>query len=157
MSHVLITGLSGVGKTAVVGELRRRGVACIDMDEPGWSFMDEDGHQHWRVERLEAAMAEAGDARLFVSGCAEEQALLYHRFGAVVLLRAPREVMIERILSRSEPSFGRRPREMALILADLDEIEPRLRAGCTHEIETTVPIDEVVGRILELTATSPGA
>lgn len=151
MNRVLVTGMSGVGKTTVIRELHRRGVECIDMDEPGWSFMDSDGHQHWNVARLEAAMAEAGKESLFVSGCAEEQADLQHRFGAVVLLSAPREVMIDRIRSRHGNSFGRAPKEMAQILMDLETIEPLLRKGCTHEIRTTVPVNEVVDRILQLT------
>jgi dephospho-CoA kinase len=149
-NHVLITGMSGVGKTAVVEELRHRGFTCIDMDEPGWSFMDADGHQHWNVERLERAMAEPGSNRLFVSGCAEEQADLYHRFGAIVLLSAPRQVMAERISSRLGNSYGQNPGEMRRILADLEEIEPLLRESCTYEIETTVPVNDV-DRLLVLT------
>jgi broad-specificity NMP kinase len=151
MNHVLITGMSGVGKTTVVEELRHRGFICIDMDEPGWSFMDPDGHQHWDVERLERVMNEAGNKRFFVSGCAEEQAALYHRFRAIILLSAPRQVMVERICSRSSNSYGQNPEEMARILADLDEIEPHLRERCTYEIETTAPVNDVVDRILALT------
>ncbi len=88
MKPTLITGMSGVGKTSVVDELRRRGFPCIDMDEPGWSSMDAEGHQHWNVDRLAEAMTKVGNKRLFVSGCAEEQADLYHRFGGIVLLSA---------------------------------------------------------------------
>lgn len=151
MKPTLITGMSGVGKTSVVDELRRRGFQGIDMDESGWSSMDADGHQHWNVECLEEAITEAGSKRLFVSGCAEEQADLYHRFGAIILLSAPREVITERIRSRSSNSFGQTPAEMARILTDLESIEPLLRERCTHEIKTTVPVKEVVDQILELT------
>lgn len=149
--HVLITGMSGVGKTTVVAELRHRGFRCIDMDEPGWSYLDADGHQHWHVGRLERAMTEAGNNLLFVSGCAEEQADLYHRFDAIVLLSAPRQVMVERIRSRSGNSYGRVPEEMTLILADLEEIEPRLRESCTLEIKTISPVNGVVDQILSQT------
>ena len=152
MNHVLITGMSGVGKTAVVDELRHRSRVCVDMDDPGWSHMDPSGHQHWNVKRLEETMTEAEDKQLFVSGCAEEQATLYHRFRAIILLSAPREVMVERIRSRPDNSFGQTPTEMAHILADLESIEPLLRKRCTHEIKTTVPVTEVVDRILEITS-----
>ncbi len=150
MSHVLITGMSGVGKTAVVRELRRRGHICIDMDEPGWSFMDSSGHQHWEVGRLEDAMMKAADGTLFVAGCAEEQRSLRHRFRMVILLSAPLDVMLERVRSRSGSSFGQSAEEMAHILDDLEKVEPALRSGCTHEIDTRAPVSEVVVRILEL-------
>lgn len=119
------------------------------MDEPGWSFAGTDGHQHWNVNRLEEVLASGKP--LFVVGCAEEQATLHHRFGAIILLSAPRDVMLTRIQSRTGNTFGRDPAEMERILADLDEIEPLLRKGCTHEIETTFPVEDVVDRILALT------
>jgi shikimate kinase len=150
MRHVLITGMSGVGKTTVVGELRRRGRRCLDMDEPGWSYQDAQGHQHWRVERLETALAEAGDQQLFVSGCAEEQAAFYPRFGLMVLLSAPREAMLARIRTRPDAAYGHHPEELAHILEDWAHVEPLLRKACTHEIETTAPVQAVVDRILEL-------
>lgn len=84
-------------------------------------------------------------------GCAEEQADLHHRFRAVILLSAPRELMLARIQSRTNNLFGQDPADVARILNDLDNIEPMLRKGCTYEIVTTVPVEEVVNRILELT------
>lgn len=149
--HVLITGMSGVGKTAVIEELRRRGYTCIDMDEAGWSFMDCDGHQHWNVPRLEEVLSEASNGRIFVSGCAEEQAALYDSFSAIILLSAPRDVMVSRLQSRPGNSHGQYPTEMALIMADLEAIEPLLRARCTHELQTTIPVAEVADRILDIT------
>jgi len=35
--RVLITGMSGAGKSALVHELRRRGVRAFDADEDGFS------------------------------------------------------------------------------------------------------------------------
>jgi dephospho-CoA kinase len=40
MSRVLLTGMSGTGKSSVIAELKRRGFAAIDMDEPDWSVRD---------------------------------------------------------------------------------------------------------------------
>jgi len=34
---VLITVMSGSGKTAVIGELQARGFTAIDLDTPDWS------------------------------------------------------------------------------------------------------------------------
>jgi adenylate kinase family enzyme len=146
----LITGMSGVGKTSVVVELRRRGFSCIEMDEPGWSHLDAQGHQHWNVDRLQGALTAAEGEGLFVSGCAEEQAALYPKFGTIILLTVPKDVMVSRILARIDNPFGQDPAEMDRILRDLEEIEPLLRQRCTHEIVTTVPVAAVVDRILEI-------
>lgn len=153
-NHVLVTGMSGVGKSAVLEELRARGHACIDMDVESLSYMDADGHQHWRTDVLMPLLEEHQARTTFVVGCAEEQASLYDRFRAIVLLSAPVDVMVERIRSRSAGSFGQRASEMNQILEDQRSVEPMLRASCTHEIVTTAPVAEVADRILEIAAPS---
>ena len=37
MRRVLVTGVSAVGKSTAVGELARRGVKAVDLDDPTWS------------------------------------------------------------------------------------------------------------------------
>jgi len=148
---ILITGMSGVGKTAVIEELRSRGHTCIDMDEPGWSYMDCDGHQHWEVQRLAKALSDESESTVFVSGCAEEQAVMYGRFRVIILLSAPKEIMMSRIQSRTGNASGQSPEEMAKIMSNLESVEPLLRARCTHEIQTTMPVSEVADRIIEYT------
>jgi hypothetical protein len=37
MKRVLLTGMSGTGKSTVIRELARLGHKAIDLDEPGWS------------------------------------------------------------------------------------------------------------------------
>jgi hypothetical protein len=81
---------------------------------------------------------------LFVAGCASNQASFYDRFDAVVLLSVPREVIIQRIATRSTNPFGKRAHEQQRILADLEAVEPVLRATSTEEIVTTIPVTEVV-------------
>jgi adenylate kinase len=38
MVRVLVTGMSGVGKTTVLDELRRRGHFAVDTDYGGWQL-----------------------------------------------------------------------------------------------------------------------
>jgi hypothetical protein len=42
------------------------------------------------------------------------------------------------------------PREAALVLRDLAETEPHLRRTCTHEIDATQPLPDVVSQLAEL-------
>ena len=36
MSMILVTGMSGTGKSAALAELGRRGYRVVDTDDPGW-------------------------------------------------------------------------------------------------------------------------
>jgi dephospho-CoA kinase len=149
VTAVLITGMSGTGKSTVLGELARRGHRTVDTDEGEWSkevaLPDGRGREQlWREERIARLLAEPIPGFLFVSGCVRNQSTFYDRFAMVVLLSAPREVMLSRIVSRDTNRFGRDPVERARILADLEAIEPLLRRTATVEITTDRPLTEVV-------------
>jgi shikimate kinase len=139
--------MSGTGKTTVVRALRSRGVQAIDMDEPGWSFHDERGHQRWQVERLARVLEGGSGDAIVVSGCSEDQATLRPLFTHVVLLSAPAEVIEGRIARRTDNPYGKDPAELAQVMADLRDVEPRLRAGASLEIVTTVPVETIVERL----------
>jgi shikimate kinase len=150
MSRILLTGMSGTGKSSVIGELRRRGFAAIDMDEPGWSVHDAEGHQLWCEERLRAVLAAEHTGPVFVCGCAENQVKFYPQFSHIVLMSAPADVIKERLASRTDNPYGKRPEELAEVLKNLGWVEPLLRRSATHEIVTTVPLDQVVATVLSL-------
>jgi hypothetical protein len=67
-----------------------------------------------------------------------------------VLLSAPADMLLERIASRNSNDYGKSPEERKLILQHLHEVEPLLRATCTHEIDATQPLADVVGRLVEI-------
>jgi hypothetical protein len=46
------------------------------------------------------------------------------------------------------PPVGRLPVVVRLILGHLAEVEPLLRATCTHEIDATQSIDDVVAELV---------
>ncbi len=50
---------------------------------------------------MDALLAQHATGCLFVVGCASNQGSFYDRFDAVVLLSVPREVMLQRIATRS--------------------------------------------------------
>jgi dephospho-CoA kinase len=146
---VLVTGMSGTGKSVALAELARRGHRVVDTDYGGYSEeVPSSGpggfEQLWREDRVEALLDGHDDGVLFVSGCVSNQAKFYPRFDAVVLLSAPAEVILERVVGRDSNAFGKRDAERERILDDLTSVEPLPRAGATAEIDTLAALDEVV-------------
>jgi broad-specificity NMP kinase len=97
--RVLLTGMSGTGKSALVHELRRRGYAAYDADEDGFSEPRAGGRWGWRAERVAELLARPQDRLLFFAGCSEEQVEL--PFDYRVLLTAPRSVLVQRLRTRT--------------------------------------------------------
>ena len=143
--RVLITGMSGVGKSALVHELRRRGLQAFDADEDGFSEPRADGRWGWRAERV-AELLERRDGPLFFAGCSEEQATL--PFDYRVLLTAPVDVLLERLRTRTGNRYGQNPEQQEQVLADLAEVEPLLRRSADLVLETTEPPERVVDMLL---------
>jgi RNase adaptor protein for sRNA GlmZ degradation len=148
MTAVLVTGMSGVGKSTALAELARRGHRVVDTDYGDWSeqvpLLGEAGwEQLWREDRMDALLAEPTDGALFISGCVANQVRFYDRFDAIVLLSAPADVLLHRVATRRTNDYGKTDAERALILHEIDTIEPLLRAGATAEIDTRRPVGEV--------------
>jgi dephospho-CoA kinase len=154
---VLVTGMSGTGKSAALAELARRGHRVVDTDVGGYSeevpSAEAGGwEQVWREDRIAALLDEHTDGALFISGCVSNQGKFYPRFDAVVLLSAPRDVLLERVASRETNTFGKTDAERDRILRDLRTVEPLLRAGATAEIDTRAPLEQVVDELERIAA-----
>ena len=78
------------------------------------------------------------------------QAKFYDCFDAVVLLSAPADVILDRVERRTTNTYGKTPVERAMILDDLAMVEPLLREGCTHELDTSRPLAEVVADLIAI-------
>jgi broad-specificity NMP kinase len=153
-SAVLVTGMSGTGKSTVLAQLGRRGHRILDTDDPGWTVRVESPHgiePMWDLDRVAALLDGHRAGWLFVSGCVANQGALYERFDAIVLLSAPLDVILDRVGDRANP-FGARPEDRAKIARDLAAFEPLLRAGADHEIATTAPVAEVVAELEQVAA-----
>jgi dephospho-CoA kinase len=141
--------MSGTGKSTALVELGRRGFRVVDTDSPAWSEWTQD-EWLWREDRIADLLAADGERPLFVSGCMSNQGKFYDRFDAVVLLSAPAEVILDRIETRTTNDYGKTSAERALVLHHLESVEPRLRATCTHEVDASRPLEEVVDALIEI-------
>jgi dephospho-CoA kinase len=148
---ILVTGMSGTGKSTALAELRRRGYETVDTDEAGLSeWSDADDGYVWNEPGIEALLDRERSTTLYVSGTVSNQGRFYPRFDAVVLLSAPAEVLLDRIERRTTNEYGKSPHQRELILAHIAEVEPLLRATCTHEVDASRPVEEVVAELLAI-------
>jgi dephospho-CoA kinase len=146
---VLLTGMSGTGKSSVVRDLVARGYKAIDTDD-GWSETQPDGRQLWREDAIRTLLAAEDAEVLFVAGCEENQTKFHAQFDEIVLLSAPMDTLVHRLAKRTTNSYGKEPEELRRFREDVETVEPQLRRIATHEVETTMPLDRVVTKILRL-------
>jgi adenylate kinase family enzyme len=135
--RVLVTGMSGVGKSTLVRELRRRGFRAYDADDDGFSEPRADGRWGWRVQRVADVLkqGEAAPDLVFFAGCSEEQVTL--PFDYRVLLTAPAEILVQRLIARTTNGYGRSAEQRAQVLADLaDSAQSRARDDCLNVLIT---------------------
>jgi shikimate kinase len=154
MPKVLVTGMSGTGKSAALQVLGDRGHRVVDTDTDEWSrwvtLPDGSPDWIWREDAIAALLASHQDGHLFVAGCKTNQGKLYPEFDHIVLLSAPADVLLARIAARASNPYGKHPGERALILRHLAEVEPLLRATATIEIDATAPLSQVARQLENL-------
>ncbi len=152
MKRVLITGLSGSGKSSLINALASRGYKAVDTDwNPEWEEPppSADGAGWlWREDKIRALLETEDAEILFVSACVENQGRFYPRFDEIVLLSVPPEMTIERLARRTNNPYGKRPDQAAEVLGYKVTVEPLLRKSATIEIDTSGPLSDVVEVLL---------
>jgi shikimate kinase len=151
-SVVLVTGMSGSGKSTALAELKRRGHRVIDSDDPGWIVETptvSGPEPLWDLDQMKALIDDHRTGWLFIGGCVANQGAVYDRFDAVVLLSAPIEVILDRVTDRANP-FGATADDRTKITNDLEAFEPLLRASADREIVTTAPLPEVIAALEQI-------
>jgi shikimate kinase len=153
VKRILLTGMSGTGKSTVIDELAARGYKAVDLDQPGWSEYAPDGDWVWseaRVQELLIGEADEDSEILFVSGCAINQGKFYPYFDEVILLSTSAALIVKRLTTRTNNQYGKHPDELAATLGYLETVEPLLRRGAGHEIDTSAALDQVVASVLQI-------
>jgi dephospho-CoA kinase len=159
MTRVLVTGMSGVGKSTVVAALGERGHRAVDTDTDEWSrwvtLPDGSRDWVWREDAIARLLA-GNDARaLFLAGCKSNQGRFYPGLDAVVLLTAPLETLLERIDRRDTNRYGKSEEERALVVHHVATVEPLLRRTATHVLDATAPVRTIVEQLEVIAAASP--
>lgn len=158
MKRVLLTGMSGTGKSTVIDELTARGYRAVDTDYNGLTEavnvpVDEPtgtaGQDWvWREDRIQQLLSTADTDLFFLSGCAPNQGKFYPQFDHIILLTVPAEVIRHRLTTRTTNPYGKDPDELARTLHLQQTIEPLLRAAADLEVDTDAPLDQVITTIL---------
>ncbi|MGK3954419.1 AAA family ATPase [Microbacterium sp. I2] len=144
MDQILVTGMSGVGKSSVLSELSRRGHRTIDTDYGPWVRADG----AWDEPRMASLLSAASP--VVVAGTVENQGRFYDRFAAVILLSAPVDVLLHRLSTRTNNPYGKSERDQADVRRYARDIEPLLRRGATLELDACRPIGELADEIEKL-------
>jgi dephospho-CoA kinase len=169
MIRVLLTGISGVGKSTLVSELASLGYKAVDLDcDEFCQWVSADPHENtaltgtpvepdrdwvWREDRVGTLLATEDADLLVVSGCASNMSKFRKQFDHVILVTAPRQVIAHRLATRTTNPYGKRPEEAARVLAQIDTIEVLLRRSADHVIDTSDALPNVVERVLKIVHT----
>ncbi len=144
MARLLITGMSGTGKSTLLTALAGHGYTTVDTDYDGWTLADG----RWDLPRM-IALLDAHDT-IAVSGTVDNQGEIADRFDHVALLSAPLPVLLERVARRTDNGYGRSEADRAEIAEYLLTVEPLLRRMATVELDATLPPEQILEAVLAL-------
>ena len=167
MKRVLLTGISGTGKSTVIGALAARGYKAVDADCDEFSVwvevtgepesdslgppVEADRDWVWREGRIQELLSIEDVGVLFLSGCAANMGKFLPQFDHVILLSAPAKVIIQRLATRTTNPYGKHPDQVARVLDQIATVEPLLRRAAGLEIDTgSASLEDVVAALLRL-------
>src|SRR5688572_24761037 len=108
VKRVLLTGMSGVGRSPAIEGLAERGSMRVDPDYGGFSELVSITADKptglgpgldwvWREVRIQDLLSTADADVLCLGGCAPNQGKFYPLFDHIILLTAPAPVIVERL------------------------------------------------------------
>lgn len=99
-------------------------------------------------QRMDRLLAD--NPALVVSGTVRNQVGFYDRFEHVVLLSAPLEVLLNRVMRRQNNPYGKTAEHQREIQRYLGEVEPLLRRGASLELAGLRPVSELADTVQAL-------
>lgn len=157
MNNYLIEGLSGTGKTTVGEELLKRGFRVIDADkafgyygDPKTKLPTKNKSQInwlWDKDKIKQELDGVEDVT-FISGGAMNQNEFMQHFAKVFTLYVDDDTLKNRLLSRTNNDFGKKPKDLTQQLEwNKGTIDYAKQRG-TILIDATKPVEAVVDEIL---------
>jgi hypothetical protein len=153
MKRVLITGMSGTGKSAVIQELDPGAIRLTTSIRPSGlnDAAPSDGLTPvqgkdwvWRENRVRELLSGSEEGTLFISGCAENMDRLFPLIDCIILLSAPVDTIVERLETRSPGGYGHVAEERRKVVDLISTVEPLLRESADQEIDTRKPVRATV-------------
>lgn len=141
MARVLLTGMSGAGKSTVLAAVAHRGYPTVDTDYDGWELPGA----LWDEPRMSALLREHDTVA--VSGTAQNQGRFYGRFEHVIYLRVPLEVLLDRVRTRVSNTYGKTAGQQADITRYVAEVEPLIRRTATLELDGLLAVPDLTDRV----------
>lgn len=167
---ILVTGVSGSGKSTVCTELQRRGYTAYDIEdrdglftmidaETGEPFEEFDPNDLAMVKRsewicdpdaLEALLEESRvNETTFCCGTASNMGDIRPLFDDVILLTVGAEELRERLRARENNPFGKNPEVQDWVLSWKDGWEEELVEHGATMVDADRPVEDTVDAILE--------
>jgi broad-specificity NMP kinase len=166
---VLITGMSGVGKTTTLAELQKYGYLVIDVDATGicvWKnhktkekveYGPDGRDSDWLTEhgwycdigQLSSFLSYVRENKhVFVSGFVENMTEFSKIFDKVIILELEKDKIIERLNQRTNNHFAKKKEEQDFIFNSQNNLFKKIQN--TISINTNVTPKEVADKILDL-------
>lgn len=168
MSTYLITGIAGSGKSTIKSELINRGYTAYDVDDgmAHWihrttgtpvaydpALVPMTDEHDWSINKSVLDRALESDNIVFICGSAHDLYCYFDRFDTVFLLQYPSaESVRTRLVSRTDNSYGKDPKELASIISYWKDYEQEYVTHGAEVIDCTTPLNDVVNRILGVTS-----
>jgi hypothetical protein len=143
MPLVLVTGISGSGKSAVCAELKRRAYEAHDTDQ--------DGNAVWVNRKTGEVTAMSAAPNVKSAEWLDEQAwsVVPERVEALAERAIDSQTLRHRVESRTDNDFGKAPSELEAILSWRNIGEDQYRQFGAVVVDATRPLHQVVSEVLE--------
>lgn len=135
MTTLFITGLSGVGKTTILSEMKSRGYKTVDLD---YGYMTYKKNERlFDKNKITRLLNDFKDSHLILAGTESNQGQFYSAFDEIILLTADLETMLERIQTRTTNPYGKTEKEQLEVIETYETVLPLLKKRATIMIDSS--------------------
>lgn len=150
MVKVLLTGMSGVGKSATLKKISNTDSITVDLDYEDWIYSDLSADDYkLDTNRVMDFIQTNPNKDIFFAGTTINQGEIYPYLDFVITLTAPLEIMKGRIDKRADSSFGKSEEEWKKIVSDKENFESLIVKSSNLAICTDKPMNDVVKEIYD--------